>query len=87
MPYATGAESTLNADGTVNEEAYGVGRRNAGPRKNPASDSGINPPDQEDDDETENGTPVGDAVLPLMLLACAYMCLRPFLKRKRAAQS
>jgi hypothetical protein len=29
-------------------------------------------------------TPIGDAVLPLLLLACAYMCLRPFLKRKRA---
>ena len=67
--------STLNPDGTVNEEAYGVGRRNVGPRRigNPG-----------EDDPTENGTPIGDAVLPLMLLACAYMCLRPFLKRKRA---
>ena len=74
--------STLNADGTVNEEAYGVGRRNLGPRKN----NGIDPPGENDggDDPIENGTPIGDAVLPLMLLACAYMCLRPFLKRKRA---
>lgn len=76
--------STLNADGTVNEEAYGVGRRNVGPRKKP--ESGINTPGDNDggDDPIENGTPLGDAVLPLMLLACAYMCLRPFLKRKRA---
>ena len=74
--------STLNPDGTVNEEAYGVGRRNVGPRKtgnNPNPDTG------EDDKEGDDGnTPLGDAVLPLMLLACAYMCLRPFLKRKRA---
>jgi hypothetical protein len=26
-------------------------------------------------------------MLPLMLLACAYMCLRPFLKKKRATES
>lgn len=68
--------STLNADGTVNEEAYGVGRRNVGPRRigNPG-----------EDDDTENGSPLGSPVLPLLLLACAYMCLRPFLKRKRAS--
>ncbi len=28
--------------------------------------------------------PMGDAVLPLMLLACAYLGLRVFFKRKRA---
>lgn len=71
--------STLNADGTVNEEAYGVGRRNVGPRRDPAAP---NP-----EVEGEGNVPLGDAVLPLMLLACAYMCLRPFLKRKRATQS
>lgn len=31
-----------------------------------------------------NQFPIGDAVLPLMLLACAYLGLRVFLKRKRA---
>jgi hypothetical protein len=76
--------STLNADGTVNAGAYGIGKNNVsgGPRKN----NGIDPPGDNDggDDPIENGTPIGDAVLPLMLLACAYMCLRPFLKRKRA---
>ena len=30
------------------------------------------------------GSPIGDAVLPLMLLACAYLGLRVFHKRKRA---
>ena len=43
------------------------------------------PPD--DDGTPPNGFPLGDAVLPLLLLACAYMCLRPFLKRKRATES
>ena len=43
------------------------------------------PPD--DDGTPPDGFPLGDAVLPLLLLACAYMCLRPFLKRKRATES
>ena len=73
--------STLNADGTVNEEAYGVGRRNLGPRK---TESNINNPGDPDDEVDPGNDPLGDAVLPLMLLACAYMCLRPFLKRKWA---
>lgn len=73
--------STLNADGTVNEEAYGVGRRNLGPRK---TESNINNPGDPDDNVDPGNDPLGDAVLPLMLLACAYMCLRTFLKRKRA---
>ena len=29
-------------------------------------------------------SPIGDAVLPLMLLACAYLGMRVYLKRKRA---
>lgn len=67
-------QSMLNADGTVNTDAYGIGRQNApGMRKDPVTPGGgINPPDEEDDDEIENGTPIGDVVWPLMLLACAY---------------
>lgn len=30
------------------------------------------------------GSPIGDAVLPLMLFAGAFLCMRVFLKRKRA---
>ena len=40
---------------------------------------------------TETGqsgeSPIGDAVLPLLLLACAYLGMRVFLKRKRALKS
>lgn len=34
--------------------------------------SGIVTPDQGDDDDRPNGTPLGDAALPLLLLACAF---------------
>ena len=32
----------------------------------------------------EPATPLGDAALPLILLACVYICARAFLRRKRA---
>ena len=32
----------------------------------------------------DDGSPIGDAVLPLMLFAGAFLCMRVFLKRKRA---
>ena len=74
--------STLNANGTVNEEAYGVGRANvSGPRR---AGGGGGVDEAAENDNQWNGSPIGSPVLPLLLLACAYMCLRPFLKRKRA---
>lgn len=71
---ALGANPTLNADGSVNEGAYRAGTSN-GPRR-------VTNPDENDDDDTENGTPLGDAVLPLMLLACAYLILRATRRRR-----
>ena len=59
----------LNADGTVNGSAYmGAPSR---PRKDPTEDNINNPndPDEEDDD---GNSPIGDGLLPLMLLACAF---------------
>ncbi len=35
-------------------------------------------------DNPGNPFPLGDAALPLFLLACVYMCARAFLRRKRA---
>jgi len=35
-------------------------------------------------EEGDEGSPIGDAFWPLMLLACAYALMRVFLKRKRA---
>jgi hypothetical protein len=59
----------LNGDGSVNTSAYMGGPRKA-TKEEPGG--GINPPDEEDEDNTENGTPLGDGLLPLMLLACAF---------------
>ena len=42
---------------------------------------GTNPGELGHQDE---GSPIGDAVLPLMLFAGAFLCMRVFLKRKRA---
>lgn len=48
----------------------------------------INPGDEPGPDEGENSEPwkdpIGDAMWPLALLALAYVCVRAFLKRKRA---
>ena len=38
-------------------------------------------PEQYDEDP---GSPVGDALIPLLLCACMYLSVRVFLKRKRA---
>lgn len=69
----------LNSDGTINEGAYMGGRNNApgGPRR-------IVNPDDEDEDDKENGTPLGDALIPLFLLAMAYGGWR-FLRRRKEA--
>lgn len=40
--------------------------------------------DEDDPDAPANPFPLGDAALPLALLALAYVCVRAFLKRKRA---
>ncbi len=68
---------TLNADGTVNEEAYGIGKSNApGPRRNPT-----NPVV----DEENSNTPIGDGLLPLLLCALAYMGVTAIRRRKTTA--
>ena len=57
-------------------ESYSPGR-SGGPHRV----IGNNPDAGHTEDES---SPIGDAVLPLMLLACAYLGLRVFLKKKRA---
>ncbi len=72
-------ESTLNSDGTINEGAYMSGRNNApgGPRR-------IVNPDGDDEDDKENGLPLGDALIPLMLCMCAYAIYKVSRRRKEA---
>ena len=73
-------QSTLNADGTVNADAYGVGRSYVGPRR-----SGTNPgtPDDEEEEEGEQ-QPIGDGLLALMLCACVYAVYTVARMRKEA---
>lgn len=65
----------LNADGSVSAGAYMAEQVVSGPHR-------IVNPDEDDEDDTENGStqPLGDALLPLLLMAAAFCLIR----RKRA---
>ncbi len=70
------ANPGLNEDGTATYEgaSYSPAQvpNGSGPRKSGTPGSGT------------NQQPLGDAVLPLLLLALAYLSTRVFLRRKRA---
>ena len=72
--FGNGEQPMLNSDGTVNDEAYGVGQSNASGR--PGQIRRINNP--EDDEEN----PLGDVVWPLMMLLCAYAGYKKVRARK-----
>jgi hypothetical protein len=66
--------SLVNDDGSVNQEAYMSG--SIGPRRS-GSGSGYNPGTPDDGEENEGEQqPLGDALLPLMIFACAYLTIR-----------
>lgn len=71
-PFSSTTPSEQSAVGASYSPAKG-----SGPRKlegfNNATDTG-----------QSGESPIGDAVLPLMLFAGAFLCMRVFLKRKRA---
>ena len=81
-PYSTTFDTeqqpTLNADGTVNAEAYGVGANRPGMRKN----SSVNPgtPGDEEEEEGEQ-QPLGDGLWILMVLAGVYVCSRKYARK------
>ena len=80
--FSTGEQSTLNSDGTVNSAAYGIGSRHLGSIRR--IESNINNPDDPDDDEEDDGNvPLGDAVLPLLMMSLAF-CGYLYLRRKRS---
>ena len=59
----------LNGDGSVNGSAYmGAPSR---PRKDP-TEGNINNPNDPDEEDDDGNSPIGDGLLPLMLLACAF---------------
>ncbi len=61
-------QSMLNADGTVNNDAYMSALPSNSIRRAPGSPTGELDPNAQQ--------PLGDALLPLMLLACAYLIVR-----------
>ena len=69
--------SKLGTYETASNAAGPSGRRKVGSGGG-SSEGG--PEDRED----PYADPLGDAALPLMLLALAYVCVRAFLRRKRA---
>ena len=61
-------QSVLNEDGTVNAEAYGIGRANIGPRR--AGNPGTPGDDEEEEGEQQ---PLGDTPwLWMLILAALY---------------
>ena len=68
----------LNGDGSVNGSAYmGAPSR---PRKDP--EGNINNPNDPDEEDDDGNSPIGDGLLPLMLLACAFAIYK--VSRRRA---
>ena len=61
-------QPTLNADGTVNADAYGVGQRNT-PAQRRIGNPIVNPNDP-------GNVPLGDGLWVLLLLAGAYVVVR-----------
>lgn len=73
-PQISAVGATTTTEMATTSETYSPAKAPGGPRKafdNPG-DIGM------------GGSPIGDAVLPLMLFAGAFLCMRVFLKRKRA---
>lgn len=80
--WAESATPMLNSDGTVNGSAYMGGPRRLGSGPSTPTPSGTNGPGTPDEPEDENQQPLGDALLPLFLLACAYAVYKVSRRRK-----
>ena len=76
-----GSGSAYSATPMLDEDGTATLGGASAPAKAPGGPRRIVNPDGDDDDDTENGTPIGDALLPLLLLACAYLCTRVFRKK------
>ena len=60
----------LNADGSVSAGAYMGEQVVSGPHKSNGA------PDPDDDEDDEYNGPIGDAILPLLLMAAAFCLIR-----------
>lgn len=71
------ANPTLNADGTVNAEAYGVENQDAPKMRRVSGTPGQGGIQQ----------PIGDALIPLTLFAGAYLIIRAARRKVRSRMS
>ena len=74
------ATPMLNSDGSVNDEAYGVG-----PKRRPGSIRRDVMPGTPDEKENDEDQPLGDVMLPMMMLLCAYAIYK--VSRKQSFKS
>lgn len=80
--FSNGQQSMLNNDGSVNGEAYMGSLPGRSIRKS-GNGSSYNPGTPDDDEEKEGEQqPLGDALLPMMMLLCAYAIYK--VSRKQA---
>lgn len=78
----------LNSDGTVNEGAYmGGPRRLGGSTPTPTPGGGGNGPGTPGNPDDEDQQPLGDALIPLFLLALAYAIYKVSRRRKEATDN
>ena len=80
--FGNGEQSILNADGTVNGDAY-MGSLPGRTIRRSGTGSSVNPgtPDEDEEEEGEQ-QPLGDALIPLMLCMCAYAIYKVSRRRK-----
>ena len=69
----------LNSDGTVNDGAYMGSPKRPGIRR---TETNINNPGDPDEEEDDGNTPLGDGLLALMFLACAYAIFKVSRRRR-----
>lgn len=70
-------EPIINADGTMNTEAYGLGTQNTPVMRK----TGPGTPGGQLDPTTQQ--PLGDVMWPLMICACAYLIVRATRKKEK----
>ena len=74
-PQVNAVGATAVGDMATTTESYSPAK--VGPRRSKDDPGEVEP-------FIDPGSPIGDAVLPLMLFAGAFLCMRVFLRRKRA---
>lgn len=82
--FGNGEQSMLNSDGTVNNEAYGVGSsHHPGSIRRAGPGTQVGPGTPGGDLNKDDKQPLGDGLMALMLCACAYLIVRATRKEEK----